>query len=137
LTAVPEGRDSAREGVARLLAEVAPPKKTLVLVGFSQGGMLAMDYTLYEGRRPQALALLSSSRICFSEWQSRAERLRDLPLMIAHGHHDAELAFHAGEGLRDFASAAKAQVTWVAFEGGHNIPLIVWRSLRKFILNHA
>jgi predicted esterase len=41
-----------------------------VLVGFSQGGMLAMDYALHE-RVPRAIALLSSTRIAWSQWQPR------------------------------------------------------------------
>jgi predicted esterase len=28
---------------------------------------------------------------------------------------------------------SEAPVTWVPFDGGHEIPLIVWRALRKFL----
>jgi hypothetical protein len=43
------------------------------------------------------------------------------------------LAFTAGEALRDFMLAGGAEVSWAPFEGGHEIPLPVWRDLRKFL----
>ena len=126
----PEGRADARALLGRLLASLAP--RRIVLVGFSQGGMLARDYTLHE-TPPVALALLSSTRIAITDWQPRARRLAGLPVLVAHGRGDAELSFHAGELLRDFALAGGAQVTWLPFDGGHDIPLVVWRSLRNFL----
>ena len=57
----------------------------------------------------------------------------DFRQMFSPGVSDAELAFPAGEGLRDAALAGGARVTWVPFEGGHEIPLVVWRALRQFL----
>ena len=127
----PEGRVEAR---ARLGAIVEALARPYILVGFSQGGMLAMDYVLHGGVRPKALALLSSTRIAIDDWTPRAPALTDLPVLVAHGTQDAELAFHAGELLADFARSGGAHVTWAPFEGGHGLPLVVWRSLRKFVL---
>lgn len=127
----PVGRSDARALLGALVDEVAQGRR-LVLVGFSQGGMLAMDYTLHGGR-PDALALLSSSRIAFADWEPRLARLAGMPVLVAHGRTDAELAFAAGENLRDAAVAGGAVVSWVPFEGGHEIPLVVWRSLRRFL----
>lgn len=123
----PPGRVEARELLEALVRTLA---RRFVLVGFSQGGMLAMDHVLHDGTRPEALALLSSTRIAIADWQPRAERLADMPVLVAHGRADAELAFVAGELLRDFAQAGGARVTWLPFDGGHEIPLVVWRALR-------
>jgi phospholipase/carboxylesterase len=123
----PPGRAEARallEGLVRALG------RRFVLVGFSQGGMLAMDHVLHDGTRPEALALLSSTRIAIADWQPRVDRLAGMPVLVAHGRADAELAFVAGELLRDFAIAGGAQVTWLPFDGAHEIPLVVWRALR-------
>jgi phospholipase/carboxylesterase len=51
-------------------------------------------------------------------------------VLVAHGTSDAELSLTAGELLRDFAVAGGAQVTWLPFDGGHELPLVVWRALR-------
>jgi phospholipase/carboxylesterase len=130
----PPGRVEARARLKTLCEEVAHDKQ-LALVGFSQGGMLAMDHVLHGGR-VDALALLSSTRIAFEEWCPLLSRLAGLPVLVAHGHADAELSFVAGEALRDAAIEGGAQVTWMPFDGGHGIPLPVWRALRKFLARH-
>jgi phospholipase/carboxylesterase len=105
----------------------------IVLGGFSQGGMLACDVTL-RGELPViGLVLLSTSRLALPNWNPHVHRLRDMPVFVSHGTRDTDLAFHAGEGLRDLANHARARTTWVPFDGGHEIPLPVWRALRTFL----
>lgn len=127
----PPGRAEARERLGELCAVVAS-NLPLALIGFSQGGMLAMDFILHGGRA-DALALLSSSRIAFSDWQPKLQRLNGMPMLIAHGHDDAELPFSAGVALRDAALLGGAAAEWLPFDGGHAIPLVVWRALRRFL----
>jgi phospholipase/carboxylesterase len=127
----PVGRNEARAMLGVLCNEVAAGRR-LALAGFSQGGMLAMDYVLHGGR-VDALALLSSTRIAFEEWQPLLTHLADLPVLVAHGRDDEELSFAAGERLRDAAQAGGAKVTWLPFDGGHGIPLPAWRGLRRFL----
>ncbi|HET8899141.1 MAG TPA: hypothetical protein VFN09_10255 [Rhodanobacteraceae bacterium] len=127
----PPGRAAARAALGALCDALAPDRQR-VLVGFSQGGMLAMDYVLHGGR-VDALALLSSSSIALADWRPRLDALRALPLLIAHGRADDELSFAAGERLRELAVAGGAAVDWRAFDGGHGIPLPVWRALRQFL----
>lgn len=131
----PAGRIEARAMLGALCDGVARGKR-LALVGFSQGGMLAMDYVLHGGR-VDALALLSSTRIAFVDWQPLLPRLAGLPVLVTHGRNDEELSFAAGEALRDAALAGGAAVTWLPFDGGHGIPLPVWRALRKFLATHC
>jgi phospholipase/carboxylesterase len=131
----PRGLPMARERLGEFLCSVAAkfmsPK--LALGGFSQGGMLSLDWVLRGTRPVDALALLSASRLTFGEWLPRGDRLRDFPVFISHGSTDRDLAFSAGERLRDFVLESSARVTWVPFEGGHEIPLVVWRGLRMFL----
>jgi len=129
----PPGRAEARARLGSLLAALDAAHKPFVLVGFSQGGMLAMDYVLHGGQRPTALALLSSTRIALTDWQARASVLANLRVLVAHGTTDAELSFTAGELLRDFAIDAGATTTWLPFEGGHELPFVVWRALKKLV----
>jgi phospholipase/carboxylesterase len=130
----PSTRVQLRKKLSELLATLRTSTgiSQLVLGGFSQGGMLACDAIL-SGEPADGLVLLSSSRIAIEEWQSRRHLLRGLPVLISHGTRDADLSFEAGMALRDFHQDSGANVTWQAFDGGHEIPLIVWRALRTFL----
>ncbi len=141
----PPGLGAARLQLERFLAAVATeyaPRHTAI-GGFSQGGMLALDWVLRRGEREppegapsqavDGLVLLSASRLAAAAWEPRRGRLENLPVFVSHGATDTDLAFAAGERLRDFVLESAAQVTWVPFDGGHEIPLIVWRALRKFL----
>jgi phospholipase/carboxylesterase len=109
--------------------------RPVILGGFSSGGMLAFDTQLRAPRPIRGLALLSSTRIAWREQEAFVadQPLRGLPALLTHGHADDDLAFAAGEALRDAAIAAGADVTWAPFEGAHEIPLVSWRRLRKWL----
>jgi phospholipase/carboxylesterase len=136
----PHGLAAARQQLGQFLAavtaEVKPGRtasRTIIIGGFSQGGMLALDWVLRGNQRVDGLALLSTSRLALSDWEPQRTRLRNLPVFLSHGATDRDLAFAAGERLRDFLLESEAQLTWTPFEGGHEIPLVVWRGLRKFL----
>lgn len=126
----------ARELLGRIVDDsfAQASGRRVLLAGFSSGGMLAFDFML-RARRPVAgLALLSATRLAWREQQPfvQTRPLTGLPVLLTHGDADDDLAFSAGEALRDAAIAAGAEVTWAPFEGGHNIPLIGWNRLRKW-----
>jgi len=132
---IPPGLAPAREGLGEFI-ETARRRFSasgIILGGFSQGGMLACDYLLHHPGSVGALILMSASRINFAAWQCHRSSLHDVPVFISHGRADPDLAFAAGEQLRDFAAQSGAGITWVPFDQGHQIPLVVWRRLRKFI----
>jgi phospholipase/carboxylesterase len=131
----PQGLAAARLQLGRFVDAVATDYGPLRLVigGFSQGGMLALDWVLRGARPADGLILLSSSRLASEDWLPQRNRLQNLPIFVSHGTKDADLAYAAGEHLRDFVLESEARLTWVPFEGGHEIPLIVWRALRKFL----
>ncbi len=133
----PQGLAAARQQLARFLEAAAAefPPRRVVLGGFSQGGMLALDFVLRSTMTApvDALVLLSASRLASRDWQPHRPRLRELPVFVSHGSTDRDLAFSAGERLRDFVLESGARTSWVPFEGGHEIPLVVWRGLRKFL----
>lgn len=136
----PEDIAHARALLAQLVADARKSFRAdkVIVGGFSQGGMLACD-SLLEGALTNidALFLLSSSRIRRSEWEARSEALRDLPVFVCHGIRDPDLSFSAGERLQEFLIGAGARVTWAPFDGGHEIPLVAWRHLRRFLTPFA
>lgn len=135
----PAGRAVARSRLGGMLSALRARggDAPLVLGGFSQGAMLACDHAIMDGARIDGLIAMSASRIAIDDWLPSIGRLSGLPAFVSHGREDGDLAFGAGEGLRDTLVAARAAVTWVPFDGGHGIPLVVWRELRKFLRGHA
>lgn len=131
----PPDRGPARDALRAVVqhARAHHPGLPLLVAGFSQGGMLACDALLHEVVTVDALALLSCSRLAIEEWRPRFPRLRGLPVLMTHGTQDSDLSLAAGEALRDELRAAGADVTWVAFDGGHEIPLPVWRSIKRLM----
>lgn len=131
----PPHRPLARASLGRFLAELRARHSLLpiVLGGFSQGGMLACDAVLCGAEDVAALVMLSSSRIAFEDWRRQRARLAQLPVFVSHGTQDADLSFDAGENLCEFFRTNGALLTFQSFDGGHEIPLVVWRSLRRFL----
>ena len=131
----PPGRSAARATLRQFLAGIGAgnPLRPLILGGFSQGGMLAVDYTVHCDAAIAGLVLLSTSRIALRDWQSRSQRLRALPVFLSHGRQDPDLSFSAGHALHEFIRAAEARTVWYPFDGGHETPLNVWRELRRFL----
>ena len=133
----PPDLPAARATMLRFLeaAKARAGARKLVVGGFSQGGMLTCDTLLRSGLGVDAMALFSASRIAYDEWEPlvAARPFAGLPVLVSHGQADADLAFSAGEALRDCLAGAGAAVTWVPFAQGHEIPLVVWRHLRKLL----
>jgi phospholipase/carboxylesterase len=126
LTQVPEGLAASRAKMLGLLGEVQrtlqPAPGKLVLGGFSQGAMLALDVALHSSEPLAGLVVLSGTQIAANEWATRFEARRGLPVFMSHGRSDEILPFALSEGLRDTLIAHGLRVEWVPFQGGHGIP---------------
>ena len=131
----PNGSIEARAQVSAWLEDpdLVPAGAKVVIAGFSQGGMLAADVALLGRYKVDGLALFSSAAIALDEWQIGAGRLKGLPVLIAHGRNDDALSFECGLGLRDLFASAEADLEFVDFDGGHQMPLPVWRGLRRLL----
>ena len=130
----PAGRERARTLIRDLLESLRSQcDLPVLLAGFSQGGMLACDSVLMENTRIAALAMMSASCIASGEWQENRERLDGIPTLVSHGRRDPDLSFDAGLRLATFLAGGSAKVTWVPFDGGHEIPFFVWRQFKRFV----
>ena len=133
----PPGRAPARHVVhatARALRARAPGLP-LIVAGFSQGAMLALDCVLQDPPLAvDALSLWSPSRLAASEWEPALPRLRGVRVDLVHGRADANIDIAAAEALRDALIGAGARVRWSPFDGGHEIALRAWVGLRRLVL---
>jgi phospholipase/carboxylesterase len=136
LSAEPDGLTEAREKMVALLEELAvthAPTK-LVLGGFSQGSMLALDVALRTTLpKCDALVVLSGTLLAEDVWVPRMQALAGRPIFQSHGSSDPILPFALAERLRQELSSAGAQVTFVPFRGAHEIPSSVLDRLSVFL----
>jgi len=134
---VPEGLDVARDHVTRLVDAVKTKFQLtdaqLVLGGFSQGAMMALDVALHAAAPPAGLVLMSGTFLAEPVWGPRFAKLAGVPVLMSHGRRDQLLPFSASETLRDRLRAAGANVEWVDFLGGHEIPPVVVDAVGAFL----
>ncbi|HEY5924694.1 MAG TPA: hypothetical protein VIV11_23605 [Kofleriaceae bacterium] len=134
---VPEGLETARTQLLRFLeqlqARYAIGDQNLVLGGFSQGAMLSLDVALHRPSPPAALILMSGTLLAESVWKPRMPKLAGVPVFQSHGIHDQLLPYSIAEHLRDELRAAGANLTWVDFHGGHEIPPSVLDGVTKLL----
>jgi phospholipase/carboxylesterase len=134
---IPDGLPAARDHVLRLLdqlqARLGVPDAQLVLGGFSQGAMLALDVALHRAAPPAAIVLMSGTLVAESEWQPRMSKLAGVPVFQSHGRRDPLLPFEVAEVLRDRLITAGARVEWTQFLGGHEIPPVVLDGVSRFL----
>jgi len=134
---IPDGLPEARAQVMAMLdqlqARFAIAPTQLVLGGFSQGAMLALDVSLHRDTPPAGLVVMSGTLIAEPVWQPRMSSLAGVPVMLSHGRSDGLLPFGAAEILRERLIAAGAVVDWQPFSGGHEIPESVIDAARRLL----
>lgn len=130
----PAGLQGASDAVVALLDQLSRTRGgPIVLGGFSQGAMVASEVA-YRTTTPLAgLVLLSGTPVDEDSWRSGYAGRRKVPTFIAHGRHDDVLPFQGSDRMQRELSAAGARVTWVPFDGGHEIPEVVVVALNRFL----
>jgi phospholipase/carboxylesterase len=138
---VPEGLENARVQLGRFLdqlqARFSITNEQLVLGGFSQGAMLALDCALHREAPLAGLVLLSGTLTAESIWKPLFPTLAGVPILQSHGRHDMLLPYVIAEALRDRLDGAGARVEFHQFLGGHEIPPPVLSAVTKFLASRA
>ena len=123
---IPAGLPDARERIVALVEQVQENLKLspsqIVLGGFSQGAMLAIDVALNLPEPPAALCILSGGVICHPNWQALSSQRGKLNVLQSHGRRDGILRFSEAQALQAMLVAGGANVDFIAFDGGHEIP---------------
>lgn len=132
----PEGLQPAHDALCDLLASVRAESEhsPLVLGGFSQGAMLAFDVVLRSQIPVGGVVQLSGARIASRLWNPRLHERVGTKAFIAHGRLDPDLAFNATERFERDLRGAGWLVDFCPFDGAHEVPLVVLRGLRRFLL---
>jgi phospholipase/carboxylesterase len=134
---VPAGLAEARASVVAMLDayehDTSTPSARIVLGGFSQGSMLALDVALHTERAFAGLAILSGTLLAAKEWLPRMAARKDLHVFQSHGTHDPILPFPVAERLRHELESAGMRVSFTSFDDGHGIPPEVMRDLGTWL----
>ena len=126
----PAGIKLASRLVREYLDELDGP---IVLGGFSQGAMVSAEIAFQTDQELAGLVLLGGTTVNEAAWVERFAERRRLPIFVAHGRHDGVLPFSIAERFVNQLQAAGLSVTWLPFDGGHEIPAIVVRELNAFL----
>ncbi len=137
-TEYPDGMDDARNQVVSMLEEATGllgiPGGGLVLGGFSQGAMLAMDTALQSKVDVAGVVLMSGTLLCEDVWTPLMESRAGTPVFQSHGRQDPVLPFPLAEELGNKLQSQGWDHTWVPFDGAHGIPGPVLQELQRFLL---
>ncbi len=121
----PEGMNEATLKMCALVAEVQQEwnltAKQLVIGGFSQGSMIAVDTAVSMPDPPAGLVLYSSALICEPEWAAAVGKLKNTKIIQSHGRRDPILHLSQGQALRDALTAAGCEPKYLEFSGFHEI----------------
>jgi phospholipase/carboxylesterase len=129
---VPDGMDHAASLVALWIDSVRGASP-LVVGGFSQGAMLALEVALRLHAPPNGLVLMSSTLLAAARQKPLLPKLANTPIFQSHGRQDAILAFEDAEKLHAHLQTAE----FLPFRGGHEIPEPVIRGVSALIRKAA
>jgi phospholipase/carboxylesterase len=125
--ALPAARHGLRERLEQLGRSL--PLERTVLLGFSQGGAMAVDVATSAVGLPLA-GLISCSGYPHPDWQPQATAL---PVLLTHGSLDQVVPPEACSALEEPLRAAGALVSRQLFEGGHGIDPELFPLMRRFL----
>ncbi len=127
-----------RKGIAALLLTLddireSYPQSPTVLLGFSQGGLIALSAAT--ARRPtlSGCAALSGCLPSDKDLPAPLSSLKGFPVLQTHARNDFVLPFAWAENARDRLVKAGAELTWIEHEAGHTIPLDAMERLATWL----
>ena len=132
-TFVPTRIEEGRKHLKTAMASIRENYETINIIGFSQGGMMTLDYALSEEKIGK-IGLLSTSICDYQYLLSKIENgSKKFEIFQSHGDSDQILPFQYGEYLKNFLDDKGFKVRFETFKGGHEIPLEILQKLDKFL----
>ena len=129
---MPEGLAQARAAAEEFYRELELEPQKTILGGFSQGAMLATHTALCAKQDYAGLAILSGTFLGREEWPEMAKK-KSLAFFQSHGEQDPLLPFDAAEKLYGVLKEAGWSGEFLAFPGGHEIPVPALMGLKSFL----
>ena len=118
----PAGMAESRLALQAFIQDLDVSWDKLVLMGFSQGAMMAVDLALRAPRAPAGVAILSGTFVDGKAVAALAPKRKGLAFFQSHGSVDPILGFQEALKLERELRAAGWSGELRRFEGGHSIP---------------
>jgi phospholipase/carboxylesterase len=129
----PPGINEARDMSLSFLKKLDVQPQNLIIGGFSQGAMLALDVALTLPVAPKGLVLLSGTLADKAYVEVAAQKFKGMRFFQSHGESDQILPFSGAERLRETLVQAGWNDVWVPFSGGHEISRQVIQELTRYL----
>jgi phospholipase/carboxylesterase len=127
-SALPAARVALRRRIEALAASV--PIQRTVLLGFSQGGAMALDV----GSDLPLAGIVACSGYPHADWEPAAGAERPLPpVLLSHGREDPVVPFAAGEAVLRRLRTAGGEASLLPFSGGHSIDPALLPQIAAFV----
>lgn len=132
----------ARKKVMAMVDALKVPWNKIILGGFSQGGMLAMEVFMHAPVDPRGLILWSTALVNKEEWKTvaqsesfkkRREAAPHFKYYQSHGVNDTVLSLKNGQRLESFLQSVGGKGKLVSFPGAHEIPPAVILGTRDYL----
>ena len=100
------------------------PAGRILLAGFSQGGVLALQTALHYPKRLAGILALSTFLGDSESLGSEATQInREIPVLMCHGQKDTVLPMALGKSSFDALESAGYAVEWREYPMGHEVCL--------------
>lgn len=130
---LPEGMDEAGKRLAALIKHLHIEPEHLVIGGFSQGAMMAIQVMNSLAGDIKGLVLFSGTLINRLAWVDRLPSRAAVPFIQSHGRSDPMLGFSHAVRLHETLQKAGLHGEFLAFDGGHEIPFPVIQKTEHFL----
>lgn len=127
---------AALEALIRREIDRGVPASRIVLMGFSQGGAMALMTGLRHTRTLAGIAALSGYLPLAATTESEQHPANvNTPIFMAHGQDDDVVPMHRGEQSRDHLRALGHHVDWHEYPMDHSLCLPEIRDLNAWLLS--
>ncbi len=129
----PAGLDEALKAITGLIEALGVPWERLILGGFSQGAMVALETVLRAPEMPRGLFILSGNLVDEAGVKKLVKARSGLPFFQSHGEQDPLLGYEGAGRLEKILVEAGLKGSLMTFQGGHGLPIEVLVRFASFL----
>lgn len=135
--AFPEKIHSIREKLDQFLIDLELDPSRLIIGGFSQGAILAIELALYARECFRGLVIFSGTLLHKKIWSELLAHKTNLRFLQTHGKEDTLLPLFLAKELYQVFQSSGLQGKFHEFDGGHEIDHSSLMQFKKFLIENC